>query len=179
MKNFKSLKLQDKCATILLMIVGLFALIYILYGSHLSVDYYQFKKIDLDNSNGKNMVAEKFLITQTPNINIHQFGYDAEDGKMYILINDVKDIQELYFDNLSYYNYTYEEFKEKFNKPFSNFPNVNTMFFRRDYQGIKMCMKNNDKNIEITLFNCEGVLYCELSQKIDWSFIKTLKKVCK
>lgn len=175
MKNFKSLKLKDKIATIILMLGGLFALIYILYGVYSYVDYYKFKKIDLENFNSKNIVAEKFSITQTPNINIYQFGYDAEDGKMYVLVKDIENIHEFYFDNLYYYNYTDEEFKEKFNIPFSSFSNVNSMFFRQDYQGRHIFMKKDDKNIETTLFNCEGILYCEVSQKIDWPFIVELE----
>lgn len=66
--------------------------------------------IELDSVEKINYMTDVFNIKKTNNISSYRVSF--KDGCMSIIMEDIKDIQELYFENLAYYDITEEDYSE-------------------------------------------------------------------
>jgi len=173
MKSFKGLKLQDKIATVILYLVGIIAIAIALYDITSWVDYHRFKQVNI-TPNNLDEVLEEFHITNNPKITLKKIGYDLSEGEMYLLIEDVENIHDLYFKNLSYFEYSENEFQAKFNTKFENFSEIYSAFNEPLYKGVTCKMKKNSEEFKVSLYKKNEKLYCEMNTKLDYTFIQKI-----
>lgn len=171
MSKFRDLKVQDKIATIILWLFGGLILLFIVYNSILYYNYFSFHTIGLGNADEKSLVAEIFNVKQSDNIDIVSFGFDGEDGTVYLLITDITDLSVLLEYNVLCTNIEEKDqilsnalFFEDISKD-----GVYSRFFQENCDGVTIYQMG--KNVELSdigIFKRNGKFYCEL--KKDWDY---------
>lgn len=137
---------------------------------------------ELDTEKKINYITEVFNVKDTNNIGAYTVSF--EDGFMILTLNDVKDIHDLCFENLAYYDITQIDYYRIVNSSVDESETSNSYVYENNYQGEnpvvqyhEMEFENESNNCSIAFYKKEDTMYCEIKTGRDFDVSKKLKSM--
>lgn len=140
--------------------------------------------IELDTAEKVDYITKEFNIKNTANIGSYTISF--HNGCMTVILNDVKDIYKLIFENLSEYGLTEIDYNEIISTPFDKREYVRSKAALIEYEGTwpnmerkaaKFEIETEDQEYYIIIYEVDSCLYCEVSRGWDLAVSKKLKSM--
>jgi hypothetical protein len=138
--------------------------------------------IEPDTNEKENYIIDIFHIKDTDNIGSYTISF--YEGCKTVILNDVKDIHTLCFENLAEYGITEDDYNEIISIPFDERDYVKSYAALKQYDGIWRAIKHkgvklvkeiNSQDYHIIIYEMDTRLYCEVST--GWGKLEDLKKL--
>lgn len=137
--------------------------------------------IELNTEEKVNYITEEFHINDTNNIGSYTVSF--HNGFMTAVLNDVKDIRDLCFENLANHEITEEDYYEIVDTPFNEHNHVRSRAALKEYdgrwpeiyhKGVSFETETDSQYYYIIIYKENSHLYCEVSKGLDYDVYKKL-----
>jgi len=138
--------------------------------------------IELNTEEKIDYVTGVFHIKNTNNIGSYTVSF--HEGFKTVILNDIKDIHTLCFENLAEYRITEEDYNEIISIPLDERDYVKSNAALIQYEGIWRTIKHkgvklvneiDSRNYHIILYEVDSCLHCEVST--GWGKLEDLRKL--